>query len=44
LTITGYGVKGESMAKGLIPAEIKLAGCILRGICYNNDRVYFGFE
>jgi hypothetical protein len=44
LTIAGYGVKGESMAKGLIPVEIKLAGCIVKAICYNNDRDYFGFE
>jgi glucuronate isomerase len=32
------------MDKGLIPAETKLAGRIVKDICYNNDRDYFGFE
>jgi glucuronate isomerase len=35
---------GNDMAKGLIPADFKLAGRIVRDICYNNARDYFGFE
>ena len=35
---------GNDMAKGLIPADFKLAGCIVKDICCNNARDYFRFE
>jgi glucuronate isomerase len=35
---------GNDMAKGLIPTDFELAGGIIRDICYNNAKEYFGFE
>jgi glucuronate isomerase len=35
---------GNDMAKGLIPADFKLAGSIVKDICCSNARDYFKFE
>ena len=35
---------GNDMAKGLIPDDMKLAGCIVKDICCNNARNYFKLE
>jgi glucuronate isomerase len=35
---------GNDMSKGLIPADMKLAGRLVKDICFNNARDYFMFE
>lgn len=35
---------GNDMAAGLIPADMALAGGMVRDICYNNAAGYFGFD
>jgi glucuronate isomerase len=35
---------GKDMAEGLIPHDMKLAGGIIRDICYNNAKEYFGLS
>jgi len=35
---------GNDMARGLIPSDYELAGGIIRDICYDNAKKYFGFD
>ncbi len=35
---------GKDMADGLIPSDMELVGAMVRDICYQNARTYFGFE
>jgi len=37
-------VVGKEMEQGLLPADIKLAGGMVRDICFNNTVEYFGFD
>jgi glucuronate isomerase len=36
-------VLGKDMKEGLIPNDVELVGELVKNICYNNAKKYFGF-
>jgi glucuronate isomerase len=34
---------GKDMQEGLIPNDVELVGELVKNICYNNAKKYFGF-
>jgi glucuronate isomerase len=36
-------ILGNDVARGLLPNDLSLVGGMVRDICYNNARSYFGF-